>query len=461
MRYTSGFFALLPGLLSLTAFGQTFTNLHNGFPTLQNASVAWGDYDHDGLPDLARIGFSGTTAEVSTIYHNDGDGVFTLVYTLSVQVSDGAVSWGDYDHDGDLDLLVNGQNGSAGPPAVTTLVRNDGGGLFTELTGVIPGVIGVARWIDYDGDGWLDVVTCGLGVSLAGDSTRLFHNDTTGTFTEVPSHLPGFAASDISVVDFDMDNDMDFFLTGGTLSVSTFPVTKLYRNDGAGNYTEVPSPFKNLSTGTSKWADYDHDGDPDLLYDGIDSTFVTGHTMLYRNDGAGNFTLINANLPGSGEPGSVDWADIDNDGDLDILLGGPTTLLRNDANNSFVDITPADFPPSVPNSFADIDNDGDQDILFGSSSAIFRNDLITDIIEMHGNDDLRISPNPAHNVIMLGYTHCNAGRIEIYDFSGQLLNRMYTEIAAIGPEATIDISQIAPGIYFLKMGNAVSLFVKE
>ncbi|MEO8086569.1 MAG: T9SS type A sorting domain-containing protein [Bacteroidota bacterium] len=458
---------LLASLKALLSDAQLFTDLHSGFPTLTGASTAWADYDNDGLPDFALIGFSGVTAELSQIYHNDGGGTFSIAYVMFFKVSSGAVSWGDYDHDGDFDLMLNGQNGGGGPVAVTTIARNDGAGLFIEITGTIPGVIGVTRWIDYDGDGWLDVLSCGLGASLTADSTRLFHNNMNGTFTEIPSNLPGYQASDISIVDFDNDSDMDFFITGGTISATTFPVTKLYQNDGIGNFTEVPFAFANLSTGTSKWADYDNDGDMDVLYDGIDSTFGMGITLLYRNDNAGNFTLITTNLPGSGEPGSVDWADIDNDGDLDILLGNPMALLRNDGGNIYTDISQIDFPESVPNSFSDIDNDGDPDILFVgtnggfNSSTIFRNENVNAIDQISNQIDFAVSPNPTIDKFMISFTSVQNQIIEIkiIDVFGQ--DVFYSKVENTSHQIVFNSTTFSKGVYFVKVSDGKKLLIKK
>ena len=436
---------------AVSSSAQPFTDLHSSFPTLSNSSASWADYDNDGKPDFALIGFSSVAAEVSTIYHNDGGGIFSLAFILSIPVASGAVTWGDYDNDGDLDLLVNGQNGGTGPLAVTTIVRNDGLGVFTEISSAVPGVVGVARWIDYDGDGWLDVITIGFGVTMTGDSTRLFHNDTNGTFTEIPSNLTGFVASDISVVDFDNDGDMDFFITGGTVTLATFPVSKLFMNNGTGSFTEVPFSFTQLSLGTSSWADYDQDGDLDLLYDGVDSTGL-GTSLIYRNTGAGNFTLINANLPGSGEPGSVGWADIDNDGDLDILLGGPSILLRNDGSNVFTDITQVDFPDGVSHSFADIDNNGYPDILFiavnggATASTIFRNDnLLSSVTNIKNDFDFTIYPNPVIDKIRIESSAFNVARVDIYN--------VFREIIASQNSMVIDVSQLSSGIYFVVVRN--------
>ena len=434
---------------------QGFTDLQNGFPTLGSASVAWADYDQDGDLDFALIGFSSVTAEMSRIYRNDGSGVFTLSDSLLVPVSAGAVSWGDYDHDGDVDLLVNGQTGT-GPPASTVLYRNDSNSVFTAVPTSLPGIIGVTRWIDYDGDGWLDVIVCGTGVSLVGDSTRLFHNDTNGAFTEVPVGLPGYFASDISVVDFDNDGDNDFFVVGGTLSSTFFPVSILYRNDSNGVFTQVPFQFKYLSTGTSSWADYDNDGDKDLLYDGIDSTATVGFSLIYRNDSAGNFTPLTTNLPGTGEPGSVDWADIDNDGDLDVLLSGPY-ILRNDGGNVFTDITPATVQQSIPCSFADIDSDGDPDILLisqsggFSASTILRNDIPLATPEVSHGLDVAVYPNPAENrlTIQTGKNRTGATEIILFNTLGETI--LSRRVQSGSPGISLDISSFIPAMYYYRI----------
>jgi hypothetical protein len=107
--------ALLTLIITSFPEAQTFTDLHSGFPSLTGASSAWADYDGDEDLDFVLVGFSSVVAEVGSIYRNDGDGVFALVKTLEFPVSDGAVNWGDYDHDGDPDLLVNGQGGLGFP----------------------------------------------------------------------------------------------------------------------------------------------------------------------------------------------------------------------------------------------------------------------------------------------------------------------------------------------------------
>ena len=450
---------------------QMFTNLESGFPTLGEASFAWRDYDNDGDSDVIIIGFSGQVAEVSLLYRNEGSGVFTLLNSNIVKVASGSVNWGDYDNDGDPDLLINGmKNGTA----ITHIYRNDGGDLFTDQVIALPGLIGIARWIDYDNDGWLDVVMAGSMGSQLGDSMKLFHNDGAGVFTELPEIFPNCAASDIAVADFDNDGDQDFFLTGYTSSVPD-AFCRLYENDGNGNFSAVPQSFYNLSTGTAAWGDYDNDGDLDLLYDGIDSTASFPFTFLYRNDGSGVFTLTNDSLPGSGEPGSVDFGDVNEDGLLDILLSGTnsingTYLLRNDGNDTFTDITPSWFLPSVPSGFIDMDVDGDLDILViqqiggFTASTLIRNDLIglsTSSNNLQGS--FSFFPVPASDQVTIKYRSSakNWSVLKVYDAEGNICIIQTLQLAEGENSIPVNCSSMKPGIYIAKFFSATEVAEKK
>jgi predicted nucleotidyltransferase len=99
----------------------TFT-LASSAPTgVSDGSVAWGDHDDDGDLDILLTGYTGST-RVTEVWRNDGSATFTQAGVDLTGVSNSSVAWGDYDDDGDLDILLAGSTGSA---RVTEIWRNE------------------------------------------------------------------------------------------------------------------------------------------------------------------------------------------------------------------------------------------------------------------------------------------------------------------------------------------------
>ena len=152
----------------------------------------------------------------------------------------------------------------------------------------------------------------------------------------------------------------------------------------AQNYVEISTDILPLTFASADFADYDNDGDQDLVVIGADSDFVD-QTIIYRNDD-GVFTDIMASLPNM-HMGAVNWVDYDSDGDFDLFLSGQdyatnayaTVFENNDGN--FTDAM-INIPQGFWNSagWGDFDNDGDLDLAYSwytesvGHSAIFRND---------------------------------------------------------------------------------------
>src|SRR5512146_1037704 len=92
------------------AAGQAFTDINAGLMGLSDGAIAWGDYDNDGDLDLVVVGgyAAGGWLPASRLYRNDGGGVFTDVHAPLVEHWYNSAAWGDYDNDGDLDLCVGG-----------------------------------------------------------------------------------------------------------------------------------------------------------------------------------------------------------------------------------------------------------------------------------------------------------------------------------------------------------------
>jgi flagellar hook assembly protein FlgD len=247
---------------------------------------------------------------ISRVYNNDG-GVFTDIAAGLAGVWQGAAAWGDYDNDGDLDLLLTGTD--ADFVRVARIYNNDGG-VFTDIAASLEGVIfSSVAWGDYDSDGDLDILLAGRTASFVNIS-RIYRNDA-GTFVDVAAGLEGVQRSSVAWGDYDNDGDLDILLAGFTAGV---PVSHLYRND-VGTFVDVAAGLEGVEYSSVAWGDYDSDGDLDILLAGRTASGVT-ISRIYGNDD-GTFTDSGAGLVGV-YLSTVAWGDCDNDGDLDILLTG-------------------------------------------------------------------------------------------------------------------------------------------
>ncbi|HTL54758.1 MAG TPA: FG-GAP-like repeat-containing protein [Candidatus Limnocylindrales bacterium] len=242
-----------------------FTAVPSVFFGVFAGNLAWGDYDGDGRLDLLVTGVTSASTNgvaVTRLYHNDGSGVFSSVQHPFPDCYLGAVAWGDYNNDGKLDVLIAGTTANGG--LVAAIWRNDGGGTFTDIGANLPGMdIGFAAWGDYDNDGDLDLLFGGN--TNDGWIARIYRNDG-GTFTNINAGLLGVIWSSGAWGDFDNDGDLDVMVIGYD-AVAQVPVSRLYRND-AGTFVDSGQTFHNLYLGTLSWVDYNNDGNLDLLIAG-------------------------------------------------------------------------------------------------------------------------------------------------------------------------------------------------
>ncbi|MBI5849669.1 MAG: CRTAC1 family protein [Planctomycetes bacterium] len=289
---------------------------------------AWfGDYDLDGDPDLYL-----TCAGPNRLYRNDGEGRFTDVTAASGTAGGAFLSvgaaWADFDHDGDLDLFVANWSAwpvdPAKPPgAPNALLRNNGTGTFTDVAaqcGVDGGMvasIGV-QVLDLDDDRDLD-----LCVINHGESSRLFRNDRVGRYADATDLLPGFAeaapGTGACVADVDGNGLEDLLLLRGRQP------PRLWLQESRGRFAEDRSfaaligPQSGAVGGT--FADLDLDGDLDLVLVGAGSSDRVGHRLL-MNHGRGRFSAPVTFGPQNALPdarGTV-ATDLDGDGAIDLLV---------------------------------------------------------------------------------------------------------------------------------------------
>lgn len=355
----------------------TFTDTGATLLTASWGSPAWGDFDADLDLDLVLTHPGYTWEWLTMAFRNDGAGTGTFsAFTPGLAgVTYGSTAWGDYDNDGDLDLVLTGYSASG---LVARIYRYDGGTTFTDINAGLPGVReGSAAWGDHDNDGDLDLVLTGR--SGSGGIARVYRNDGNGVFTDVNAGLPGVSESAAAWGDYDNDGDLDLLLAG---TVASGWIARIYRNDGNGTFADINAGLLGLGLTSAAWGDYDNDGDLDLALigryveecgDGYWCKY--GYSRIYRND-AGAFTDIHAGLLGAWD-GSVAWGDYDNDGHLDLALtgmyydhplgrqyGAASRIYHNNGDGTFTDIN-AGLPHAYHSTMAwgDCDNDGDLDLL--------------------------------------------------------------------------------------------------
>ncbi len=203
----------------------TFLRVTNGAIVSDGGiSIAgvWGDYDGDGWPDV----FVSNDGGNNFLYRNNTNGTFTKITNGSI-VNDGGnhtgAAWGDFDNDGDLDLVVGKH-----PNQRCSLYQNNGGsfGEIANASGL--GALGdwfAVAWGDYDNDGWLD-----LAVANRFGTNVMYRNNRDGTFTSISAGSIGQNGVAAAFADYDHDGFLDLFLSNTAGNNHS-----LYHNNGNSN----------------------------------------------------------------------------------------------------------------------------------------------------------------------------------------------------------------------------------
>jgi predicted nucleotidyltransferase len=278
---------LLPVLLIVShlLFSQTFTEQTGiSLTGVYHSSVAWGDYDNDGDLDILLTGDADSKNYISKVYKNNGNNTFTEQTGISLTgVYDGSVAWGDYDNDGYLDILLTGKFDYWSYP-ISKIYKNNGDNTFTEQTGI--SLTGVDKssvaWGDYDNDGDLDILL--TGKSDLSYISKIYINNANNTFTEQTGiSLPDVRYGSVAWGDYDNDGDLDILLTGYNGYSRT---SKIYKNNGNNTFSEQTGiSLTGVEDGSVAWGDYDNDGNLDILLTGSTSS-STRISKIYENEGA-------------------------------------------------------------------------------------------------------------------------------------------------------------------------------
>ena len=323
--------ALAGDIVPISLFDQNLTQefdvINISGAELWSSDARWTDYNLDGVMDFFVIGTghsagsfeSGSFQGATRLYRGLANGGYQLTGTSIPGVYGGSIALGDYDNDGDEDVFVSGLQNPIEP--VAAIYRNDDGTFnrinqpFTTL------VLGEAKWVDIEGDGDLDLIHSGVS-SRNTIHTYVYENGGSGTFTRHDNLLPALAFCNTAWGDFDSDGNLDVAISGARMDPYEFllPESHIYRNAGGLSLSRYNSfSIPDLLYGSKAWADYDNDGDLDLMITGATDIGAGRFASVYRNED-GSF-IRRIWLPGV-SAGSAAWGDIDGNTTVDLLVTG-------------------------------------------------------------------------------------------------------------------------------------------
>jgi hypothetical protein len=311
-------------------------------------------------------------------------------------LTEGSVSLGDMDGDGDLDLVMTGllSNGDALSRVLvledSVIVSNVGGYLIAQVFKVyrtVPAILnqvwnGSAKWGDADGDGDGDLLLFGKAVveEVLGQPTvetvgELYIND--GLNLVQAQSLQGLFAGDVAWADYDADGDKDFAACGASNPEPPYEQqTLIYRNTG-GRFEPLSAGLPGTMLCTLDWGDMDGDGDLDLALTGESPQGAL--SAVYEQVAPDDFVAIDLGLPGL-YLADLDWGDYDNDGRADLvisggvldpeLLRGLTVLLRSTPEGMIRAEVPLPGLLAGSIAFSDYDVDGDLDLIMTGAESV-------------------------------------------------------------------------------------------
>ncbi len=268
---------------------------------------------------------------------------------------------------------------------------------------------GIVKWVDVNNDNYLDIFICGANTNKPAFST-IYLNVSGSQFIKSQINFDALNYASADWADFDGDGDLDLLISGKTANANPTAICKIYRNNLSNGFTDINAGLIGLYNGTTDWFDYDNDGDLDIITTGIDNEGNI-NTCVYENSN-GIFTVIETMLPDVYN-GSVTICDFDKDNDMDIILSGKISFnpYQNEVITKVFLNTKGTYKekeltfPKVYSSYiswGDYNSDGKADVLLSGLTNINSNIMATQSISrIYVNDN--------------GFTDIFAGMTGIYD----------------------------------------------
>ncbi|MFB6346063.1 MAG: FG-GAP repeat domain-containing protein [bacterium] len=329
--------AKVPGTFDLVKIQDPMVEEDDGTGII-DSGLDLADLDGDGYPDLGAMGKS-DNGEDFLLYENDGTGHFdntTFSAAPTPAQQEAAVAFGDLTGNSSNDLVVAG--GDDNTDGILKVYHNDGSGNFNEVEEPLGSDTGLGRapavnLADVDNDGDLDLIAQGWYGSRIRLGLFVFHNDGTGSFGSPEQNLlsdTSLAVGGLGVADLNGNGQKDLVASGFDDGAGEHLF--VFKNTGSGTFTLDQEPMKDLNDGTGvtneqnglELADFDDDGDRDLLLAGYDENVDT-RLVIYENDGSGQFTSKLQDFSdtyGTNADGDVAVADFTQDGTMEFAASG-------------------------------------------------------------------------------------------------------------------------------------------
>ncbi|WP_027418015.1 T9SS type A sorting domain-containing protein [Crocinitomix catalasitica] len=459
--------------MPISVVAQEFTerNIENVNPIIYG-DVIWLDSDNDGRKEFVLTGAGEEYGENSQFFKNTSD-VFEEVMDLIEPVQLSAMAKADFNNDEFEDFIITGYNGDIN---TTHLYLNSGDGDFEQIpldiNAVTNGKIDAA---DYNLDGRVDIIMTGVDTNST-YIAKMYLQNHAGEFVEQEMDLMANYFGDICSFDADNDGDLDLLLTGFDLTYA--PKTTFYLNNSLGGMTAVEDAgFMNFYFSSSAAADIDSDGDLDLVINGINASF-TAQTTVYTNDGEGVFTEVEDEAITDMYFGTIDLIDYNGDGHVDLFMTGynadsdPVSVAYDNEEGAFVlnellSDTVIDVAISGVE-WSDYDNDSDLDLIITGMNIdgerafrLYENRTFEPFyvgLEKNELVQIEIYPNPNNGTFKIDFESqiTDDVEIEVYNTQGEMIYRSLEF-----QHATIDLSGIAKGIYFIHFNAEIDSAVQK